>query len=252
MAHIQGVSGGGGEPSTEALRPPYDANVLYAWKCNRIVAGKIPADVGGIDLTCPNADIEAVTGPIYRGTACLASKAQVLGARTESLPPGGTYPLALPVGDISIEHIIRYDATYFNSAGLAGTFLWDVILDAGATNNVVSRINTDVYTQTGYSVQHAGSWVHQRFTMQAGPSNNPFITCDVPHHRMITWSGGSLRMYWDGVEVTGVSGLNARTMTAFLLGISVQPGTYVADVRVSNVARLVGYAREATRLMRQM
>lgn len=239
---------------------PYDANVIYAWKCDTVTDGgaTIPASVGGVNLTTSlNArPLAAASGWCFQKTASVYSEAATLGS---PVPGAGTVSsISIPAAQSCTLEMALY-ASSFRPGWQSPSDYYVAALGNPASvggSGVLMSVqfwNRDTANRFLFEWTATYSGAFPYFSLDYGGALGQFAS-NVPHHAMITWdtSTNTVTAYLDGLLIGTSGGQSARTVDFTSFGMPTPPGVSYGDIRVSNIVRDQSYAIAATNFMRSM
>lgn len=236
---------------------PYDANVVYAWKCDSISPNglTVPAAVGAVNLTAGSPS-SVETGWCFSNTPSFVGPPVVSTVPSVELSSGANL-LINQASLITLECVMYFDAFWpgwQNPNGYFGLFLGNPSSVPGAgvllSFQLWNRDTPNLFLGE-CTASYAGAFPFSQISYGGGLAQ---IQPGVPHHLMATWDNtNTVRYYIDGALFpAGPNFPGARTAPFTSLGINIPPGVSWGDIRISNVVRDQNYAIEATYSMRSM
>lgn len=229
----------GGTLTVGGSRNPIDASHVGVWYLAEAPSGPFVNQVAGgpaLGYGATTTTGAAYTGPIFRQYACLGPGANTVAtaAGQVQLVAASSITTAAP---LTLECVIRINESAAPAAN------WLAVTYVDATNGLyIAHNNSGGNFRMTYRRNGAADVDLATIAYGAGSGQ---IARGRPHHVMMTWSGTAVTAYLDGeVVATATPGAPSASVVAAPTA-NAALGMYVADLRISNVARDITYARNA-------
>lgn len=258
-AHWESIAGG--SVDTTVYRPALDANHVGAWYLDNYDGTQFPSAIPGSGSFkawdgVSSGSVGSYDSPIFRGTKAATLVANTTDIvymwATSSFSIGTTSPVTTEaivyVPTNGYTALNQYHDLFAIADGMGGTWL--------------SFMNFRIRHNNAYQIDYASnsyysSANHYWDTTYAYGAGENQVMPNVPHHFMFTWTPSTTTAvyYMDGWQMgTRTDATNYANRGGAMTGaqIILTRDVYVADFRVSNIARPQSYAIAATRAMRRM